>query len=369
MEGAAPEAAPEAFEAMAIEPIEPEPVEPIPGVNVIGLLWAAARTNDRGQAEWVVGAFALVDADVRLEDNRALREAARANHLDFIEWLAHTFDLWLPTDGRAGDNELLRQACRLRNGPMAAWVADRYQLTTEDARACESQALGNACATGDMELVEWLADRFDLGAHDMFYSCGVDRARMAGHPDMVEYATQHPRFALQMEDDAAWAAQVAAAQRAAGVGNWIVADDAQARAAEEWDNEQFWGVTPDSPADLDVPAVGAPTMTADMQWWIDRINLDLGSLRKRALVRDWLRSTRLCSPDLDPGEWLGVLVGLSDEASRYTSYLLEALYDRDLADEETILLWYAAVDRPETLKWGAKFIQWLQTAEEESQES
>ena len=84
--------------------------------------------------QWLHATFGLTSADVRAQDNWALRSAAQYGYLGVCSWLHATFAL-TPADARAWDNWALRGAAENGHLAVCRWLHATYSLTPADARA------------------------------------------------------------------------------------------------------------------------------------------------------------------------------------------------------------------------------------------
>lgn len=140
-------------------------------------------------------------ADVRWNDNSALRVAAVNGNLDVVKFLVHHFSLTVD-DVRAKDNYIIQTINH-------AWATSRHALqvfqflvrhfasigtpiTADDVRTNNNHALNNAVCYGTLDFVKFLVSTFGLTAQDARATKALSGAAGRGKIDMLQYLHDLP---------------------------------------------------------------------------------------------------------------------------------------------------------------------------------
>jgi hypothetical protein len=91
-----------------------DPESSIAAYHIVGLVWRSCREGNLEALDWLLNEFpGITDEDIRAYDNRALRWACAAGHLDIAKQLAFQFELFVPEDGRVRKKRPILQEARL----------------------------------------------------------------------------------------------------------------------------------------------------------------------------------------------------------------------------------------------------------------
>jgi len=159
------------------------------------------QSRDLDALKWLTSYFGLTVEDARLNNNKALRWAARNGHLDMCQWLATHFQL-TTKDAQSSENYALRWAARCGHLGMCQWLVSYFGLTAEDARSCDNFALRWAAKNNHLGMCKWLATHFQLTTKDA-RSCDNFAIRFAQKRVLRKWLKTH--FDLDFEDtDDVW---------------------------------------------------------------------------------------------------------------------------------------------------------------------
>ncbi|NBO42145.1 MAG: ankyrin repeat domain-containing protein [Betaproteobacteria bacterium] len=134
--------------------------------DVRSIIGDAASNNRVDVLEWLHESTpgGITAEDCRYNNNYALQWAARAGHMDVLEWLNERIGGVTAEDCRSYNNCALRWAASYGRVAALDWLHQHIPggVTAEDCRIYDNCALRWAARAGHVPVLEWLATKLTL---------------------------------------------------------------------------------------------------------------------------------------------------------------------------------------------------------------